>query len=231
MFNSNPVQFMRPFTFPLAAVLCRGMSLPFGALCLGTLYSKLDRLCNDEFEGSPYHIIESRINVVFLQTFIREHSKDYIDVGKDVGDVKATNWVVRAAGLNGVLQFLGFEDGLPLLMKWMGLKVWNLPLITLLDDETHFAWKPYSYVVTGFRYLNPFPNARPRSQEFGLNEWCLSGVEHPFLLITSPSFIPYLSGVGFGLTQYNLHRVLRQFGFDQDIPDINTTLCPLSDVM
>ena len=70
MFNSDLIQFMKPFTFPLAVVLCRGVSLPLGTLCLGTLYSELDRLHSDELEGSPYHIIESSINVVLLQTFI-----------------------------------------------------------------------------------------------------------------------------------------------------------------
>nr|POF03763.1 hypothetical protein CFP56_06680 [Quercus suber] len=149
------------------------------------------------------------MKVLLLQTFIWEHLKDYIDVGKDVSDVKATNWVVRAAGPNGEFQFLGFGDDLPLLMKWMGLK-------------------PYSYVAAGFRYPNPFPSARPGSQEFGLNDY--EKISN-FLLITSPSFISYPSGAGFGLTQYNTHRVLRQFGFDQDILDINTTLYPLSDAM
>ena len=94
MFNSNPVQFIKPFTFPLAVVLSGGMSLPLGALCLGTLYFELDRLHNDELEGSPYHIIESSVNVVLLQTFMWEQSKDYVDIGKDVGDVKMANWVV-----------------------------------------------------------------------------------------------------------------------------------------
>ena len=79
-----------------------------------------------------------------------EHSKDYVDIGKDIGDVKMANWVIRATGPNGELQFLGFEDGLPFLIKWMGLKVCNLPSITLLDDRAHFAWKPYSYVAAEF---------------------------------------------------------------------------------
>ena len=70
MFNSDSIQFMKPFTFPLAVVLCRGVSLPLGTLCLGILYSELDRLHSDELEGSPYHIIKSSINVVLLQTFI-----------------------------------------------------------------------------------------------------------------------------------------------------------------
>ena len=103
VFNFDSVQFMKPFTFPLAVVLSRGVSLSLGTLCLGTLYSELDRLHSDELEGSPYHIIESNINVVLLQTFIWEHSKDYVDVGKDVSDVKVTNWVVGAAGPNGEL--------------------------------------------------------------------------------------------------------------------------------
>ena len=168
VFNSDPVQFMKPFTFPLVVVLSRGVSLPLGTLCLGTLYYELGRLRSDELEGSPYHIVKSSVNVVLLQTFIWEHSKDYVDVGKDVSDVKMANWVVQAAGPNGELQFLGFEDALPLLIKWMGLKVWNIPLITLLDDGAHFAWKPYSYVAVGFCCSNPFPNALPRYQEFGL---------------------------------------------------------------
>ena len=50
VFNSDPVQFMKPFTFPLAVVLSRGVSLPLGTLCLGTLYSELNRLRSDELE-------------------------------------------------------------------------------------------------------------------------------------------------------------------------------------
>ena len=224
VFNTALVQFVKPFTFPLAVVLCRGASLPLGTLCLGTLYSELDRLRSDELEGSPYHVIDSSINVVPMQTFMWEHSKDYVDVG----DVKASSWVIRLAGHDGELQFLGFKNGLPLLMKWMGLKVWNLPSITLLDDGGHFAWKPYSYVTAGFQCPNPFPSARLGSQEFGLNE----NEKIPnLLLIISPSFIPYPRGDRFGLTQYNPHRVMRRFGFDQDVPDINTTVCALSDAV
>ena len=70
VFNTALVQFVKPFTFPLAIVLCRGASLPLGTLCLGTLYSELDKLRNDELDGSPYHIIEFSINVVLLQTFM-----------------------------------------------------------------------------------------------------------------------------------------------------------------
>ena len=104
--------------------------------------------------------------------------------------------MVGAAGPSGELQFLGFENGLPLLMKWTGLKVWNLLSITLPNDGAHFAWKPYSYVAVRFYCPNPFPNARPGSQEFGLND---HEKIPKFLLITSPSCIPYPSGAKFDL--------------------------------
>ena len=84
VFNSDPVQFMKPSTFPLAVVLSRGAFFPLGTSCLGTLYSELDRLRSDELEGSPYHIIEFNVNAVLLQTFMWEHSKDYVDIAKIV---------------------------------------------------------------------------------------------------------------------------------------------------
>nr|POE97723.1 hypothetical protein CFP56_71786 [Quercus suber] len=95
-------------------------------------------------------------------------------------------------------------------------------------EGTSLCGAPYSYVAAGFCCPNPFPNARPESQEFGLNDY--EKIPN-FLLMTPLSFIPYLSGAGIGLTQYNPHRVLRQFGFDQDVSDINTTVCALSDAM
>ena len=97
-----------------------------------------------------------------------------------------------------------------------------------MDDGGHYAWKPYSYLLARFQCLNPFPSARLGSQEFGLNE----NEKIPnLLLITSPSFIPYPRSDRFDLTQYNPQRVMRQFGFDQDVPYINTTICALGEAM
>ena len=38
VFNYDPIQFIKPFIFPIALKLSRGASLPLGTLCLGTLY-------------------------------------------------------------------------------------------------------------------------------------------------------------------------------------------------
>ena len=72
VFNSDTVQFMKPLTFPLAVVLCRGVSLPLGTLCLGTLYSKLDRLHSDELdEGKSGFVSHTKLTAeaTFMDLF------------------------------------------------------------------------------------------------------------------------------------------------------------------
>uniref|UniRef100_A0A2N9GJL1 Aminotransferase-like plant mobile domain-containing protein n=1 Tax=Fagus sylvatica TaxID=28930 RepID=A0A2N9GJL1_FAGSY len=58
--------------------LAQGMSYPLGALCLGNLYIHLDRLHDDEVEGSSYHAVESSINVTLLQVFVMEHLRTFV---------------------------------------------------------------------------------------------------------------------------------------------------------
>ena len=66
-FDETPSYSIKPFLFELGIKLAQGMSYPLGALCLGNLYIHLDRLHDDEVEGSTYHAIESSINVTLLQ--------------------------------------------------------------------------------------------------------------------------------------------------------------------
>ena len=115
-------------------------------------------------------------------------------------------------------KFFGFEHGLPLLMKWMALKVWGLPTIDSLDITFDFIWRPYAYHADGFFSPSPFPCTRPDSQMFSLRDG--SKVLN-FLLITSLSSLPYLNSLGFSVVKYNPHRVSRQFGLEQDVPTIN----------
>ena len=114
--------------------------------------------------------------------------------------------------------FFRFEHDLPLLMKWMALKVWGLSVIGSLDAASDFIWRPYAYHVDGSFSPSPFPCARPDSQMFNLGEG--SKVLN-FLLITSPSLIPCLNSSEFSLVKYNPHRVSRQFGLDQDVLVVN----------
>ena len=73
---------MKPFLFELGIKFAQGMLYPLGALCLGNLYIHLDRLHDDEVEGSPYHAVESPVNVALLQVFVMEHIRSFTSHAK-----------------------------------------------------------------------------------------------------------------------------------------------------
>ncbi|XP_065619786.1 uncharacterized protein LOC136063385 [Quercus suber] len=218
IFNCEPVQFIKPFTFGLAIKLSKGMSLPLGTLFLGCLYLELDQLHYDELASSPYHIVDSGVNIVMLQAFAWERSRSYINIGKSIGEICRTKRVILIDNPDGEDWFFGFKHSLPLLMKWMTLKVRSFPVISSLDTISDFIWMPYAYIADGFFCSSPFPCTRPGSQMFNLGE---DNKVLNFLLITSPSLIPCLNSLGFSLVIYNPHRVSRQFGLDQDVPVAN----------
>ena len=62
----------------------------------------------------------------------------YLNVEKSVSEIRDTKRVISIGIIDGEERFLGFEHGLPLLMKWMALKVWGLPSICLLDIASNF---------------------------------------------------------------------------------------------
>ena len=194
------------------------MSLPLDALFLGCLCSELDQLHYNNLAGSPYHIVDSGVNILILQASAWECSRSYLNAGKSVSDIHETKRVILIGNLDGEDRFFGFEHGLPLLMKWMALKVWDLSVIGSLDTASDFIWRPYAYHANGFFSPSPFPCARLDSQVFNLGDG--SKVLN-FMLITSPSLIPCLNSSGFSLIKYNPHKVSRQFGLDQEVPMVN----------
>ena len=96
-----------------------------------------------------------------LQAFAWEHSRNYVNIGKSVSDICDTKRVILLGIVDGVERFFRFEYGLPLLKKWMALKVWGLPTIDSLDTASDFIWKPYAYHANGFFSPSPFSYARP----------------------------------------------------------------------
>ena len=194
------------------------MSLPLSAIFLGYLYSKLDQLHHNELVGSPYHIVDSGLSIVMLQAFAWERSGNCLKVGKSVSDIRGTKRVIWIGVLDGEERFFKFEYGLPLLMKWMALKVGGFLAIDSLDTTSDFIWRPYAYHADGFFSPSPFPYARSNSQMFNLGDG--SKVLN-FLLITSPLSLPCLNSSSFSPVKYNPHRMSCQFRLDQDEPIIN----------
>lgn len=155
---------------------------------------------------------------MMLQAFTWECSRSYLSVGKSISEICKTKRVTLTGNPDGEDRFLGFEHGLPSLMKWMALKVWSLPAIGSLDTAADLIWMPYAYNDNGFFSPSPFPCARPDSQMFNLGE---DSKVLNFLLITSPSLIPCLNSLGFSHVRYNPHRMSCQFELDQDVPVVN----------
>ena len=65
-----------------------------------------------------------------LQAFAWKHLRNYVNVGNSVSDIHDTKRVISLGIVDGEERFFCFEYGLPLLMKWMALKVWGLLTIT-----------------------------------------------------------------------------------------------------
>ena len=187
------------------------MSLPLGALFLGCLYSELDQLHYNELAGSPCHIVDSGVSIVMLQAFAWERLGNYLKVGKSISDIHDIKKVISIGVVDSEERFFRFKHGIPLLMKWMALKVWALLAIDSLDIASNLIWRPYAYHANGFFPPSPFLYARPNSQMFILGDG--SKVLN-FLLITSQSSLPCLNSSDFSLVKYNPYRVSHQFGLD-----------------
>uniref|UniRef100_A0A2N9F0D2 Uncharacterized protein n=1 Tax=Fagus sylvatica TaxID=28930 RepID=A0A2N9F0D2_FAGSY len=120
--------------------LSQGISYPLGALCLGNLYIHLDRLHDDEVEGSSYHAVESSVNVALLQVFVMEHIRSFASHAKTSKAVR--DRVLRSLG-DGKGFLSKFSSGFPILFKWVGVKASEVSWMDDLDDEVKFVWRPY----------------------------------------------------------------------------------------
>ncbi|GMY38710.1 hypothetical protein FCV25MIE_33968 [Fagus crenata] len=123
------------------------MSYPLRALCLGNLYIHLDRLHDDEVEGSLYHAVESSVNIALLQVFVMEHIRSFASHAKTSKAVR--DRVLRSLG-DGKGFLSKFSSGFPILFKWVGVKASEVSWMDDLDDKVKFVWRPYVKVKEGF---------------------------------------------------------------------------------
>ncbi|GMY34122.1 CHD3-type chromatin-remodeling factor PICKLE [Fagus crenata] len=204
------------------------MSYPLGALCLGNLYIHLDRLHDDEVEGSPYHAVESSVNVTLLQVFVMEHLRSFASHAK-------TSKAVRDRVLRSLCDGKGFSSkfsgGFPILFKWVGVKASEVSWMDDLDDKVKFVWLPYVKVKEGFACLDIFP-ATPFKDGYsscifkdGNLKFCT------FLAAITPAWLSTFEENGMETIHYNPHRVIRQFGLDQDVPSANVVVFNCDTVM
>uniref|UniRef100_A0A2N9J335 Aminotransferase-like plant mobile domain-containing protein n=1 Tax=Fagus sylvatica TaxID=28930 RepID=A0A2N9J335_FAGSY len=153
-FDETPSYSIKPFLFELGIKLAQGMSYPLGALCLGNLYIHLNRLHDDEVEGSPYHVVESSVNITLFQVFVMEHLRTFAGHAKTSKAVQ--DRVLRSLG-DGKGFLSKFSGGFPILFKWVGVKASEVSWMDDLDDEVKFVWQAYVKVKEGFACPDIFP--------------------------------------------------------------------------
>uniref|UniRef100_A0A2N9HEP2 Aminotransferase-like plant mobile domain-containing protein n=1 Tax=Fagus sylvatica TaxID=28930 RepID=A0A2N9HEP2_FAGSY len=227
-FDETPSYSIKPFLFELGIKLAQGMSYPLGALCLGNLYIHLDKLHDDEVEGSPYHAVESSVNVTLLQVFFMEHLRTFVGHAKTSKVVQ--DRVLRSLG-DGKGFLSKFSGGFPILFKWVGVKASEVSWMDDLDDEVKFVWQPYVKVKEGFACPDIFPTAPFRDGysscffKDGNLKFCT------FLAAITPAWLPTFGKNDMETIHYNPHKVRRQFGLDQDVPSANVVVFDCDTVM
>ena len=139
---------------------------------------------------------------------------NYIFAAKD----KAAAWSKFSDMLQCFLDcFLDFQNNLPLVYRWVGLKTRNHDFVASLDFEENVLLRPYRDDYPGFTCVSVLSRFnQPTSLIYDLraeDHWSLV-----YLFAISLRWLPILSATGVKFTPYCPQRVKRKFGLDKDVP-------------
>jgi hypothetical protein len=200
VFGNFPYYAVNTLYIPLAVKIFVRCCFP-----LAPMYSQLNLLHDCEIEGDSCHIITASFNTTVLQNFFWEHSVSYTFVAKD----KKAAWGKFS---NLPQRFLDrspdFQDNLPLVYRWVGLKTRDHKLVASLDFEGNVSLRPYGEDYPGFSCISTFSWF---SQSASLNyelkaeeSWGLA-----YLSAISPGWLPILSTTSLEFTPYCVQRLRR----------------------
>jgi hypothetical protein len=112
-----------------------------------------------------------------------------------------------------------FQEDVPAVFRWVGSKFYDHSLIPSLDSESKVCWRPYRVTHRGFSYelvMSGFRNIK--AQDYTLIAEDMRSLT--YLSATNAGWLPVLSSGRLQFTAYSAHRVMRQFGFNQEIPSV-----------
>jgi hypothetical protein len=214
IFGNFPYYTVNILFIPLAVKISTDYCFSLAPLFLGYLYSQLDLLHDCEVERDSCYILLAGFNTTVLQTFFWEHSVSYIFVAKD----KIAAWG-RFSDLpqRFLDRFPDFQNNLPLIYHWVGLKTRDHDLVAAIDHEENVLLRPYWDDYPGFACVSVFSRFyQPTSLIHDLRVEDHRSLAH--LSAVSPGWLPILSATGVSFIPYCPQRVKRQFGLDQDVP-------------
>jgi hypothetical protein len=174
----------------------------------------LDSICFDKVCGGSCHFITTCFNSSALQTFLWEHSLNYQEVGNDNSQIREK---FKNMSRHILSRYPDLRVNLPLVYRWVGLRVKDSDLVPSLDFEECVVWRPYSYCYTGFSchsVLYWFSDIA--SQSFELLSDDTKSLT--YLSAVNPGWLPVWSSKGVEYTHYCANRVRKQFGLDQGVP-------------
>lgn len=116
-------------------------------------------------------------------------------------------------------------DGHPIIFLWANLKGVDTNLIDLFDQRGHLSWRSPCEFRAKFACDSALSSLlNSPSHTFDL--WLGDKNSMVYLACISPMWIPIPSSRGPRYTHYLAYRVLRQFGFDQDVPQVFKKVVP-----
>ena len=177
---------------------------------LGHLYSQLDLLHDYEVERDSCHILVVAFNTTVLQTFLWEYSVNYIFAAKD----KVVVWGKFSDLSQRFLDhFPDFWDNLPLVYRWVGLKIWDHDFVASLDFEENVLLRPYEEDYPGFTWISVLSRFdQPTSLIYELRPEDHRSLT--YLSTVNPGWLPILSATSVEFIPYCPQRVKRQFVLD-----------------
>uniref|UniRef100_A0A2N9EFT5 Aminotransferase-like plant mobile domain-containing protein n=1 Tax=Fagus sylvatica TaxID=28930 RepID=A0A2N9EFT5_FAGSY len=194
VFGEHPAYSIKPLYFPLA----------------------LDLLHAEELAGASCHIVTTALNSSIVHTFLWEHALEYIRKGRKPYEARNK----FASMPEGVVTNVGdFQGDVPAVYHWVGSKFYDHSLIPSVDSESKVCWRPYGVSHRGFVYesvMSGFSNIE--AQDYTLIAGDMASLT--YLSATNAGWLPVLSSDGLRFTVYSVHRVRKQFGFDQEIPAV-----------
>jgi hypothetical protein len=207
---------IKPLYFRLDVKISAGTSFALAAMFLGQFYTQLDLLHTDKMAGESCYTVTTVFNSSVLQAILWEHAKGYSTNDRRPSELRQ-KFAKMPEAVAARFEFL--KTSVPSVYRWIGFKFYDLELVPSLDEEESVLWRPYSASYRGYScssVMSWFSRIEPQNYALGPNDMRILS----YLSATSASWLPVLTYDGLRFTPYCVHKVRRQFGFDQEVPAI-----------